>query len=107
MSQFPEPEWFARNGYAHPRQLPDGRWIALQQMLFTTGLVVDIAEDSWRARYCYEDPRGALADLLSWDGRDHPPGLWIKKKPDDLPNPRWLAEAKQELAAQRKPGQVG
>lgn len=86
-------------GYACPRQLPDGRWIGLMPMLYTTGLFVGLDEVGYSYRYCYEDAAAALADLATWDGEGDPPGPWIKRKGrgGDLLNPRWLAETKAEI----------
>jgi hypothetical protein len=73
-------------GYAMPRRLPDGRWLALQRMLYTTGLF--LIEDGdwagWRCRWCYEHTGEALKALLLWDGAgDDPPGDWVKQKGRD------------------------
>lgn len=86
-------------GYFLPRQLPDGRWIALQSMFATTGLFVGLDETGYRFRYCYEMAGEAIYDVLHWDGIDHPPGNWIKLKGHgyDLLNPKWLGEAKEEI----------
>ena len=100
-------KFMERLAYAFPRQLPDGRWIGLQRQMYTISLVVGLDETAYQSRYCYEleRTRGALCDLLVWDGQGDPAGLWIKHKGrgaaggDEL-NPRWLAEAKDEL----KPG---
>lgn len=87
-------------GYAFPRQLPDGRWIAIQVMLYTTGLFVGLDPVGYAYRYCYESFGEAVLDAaLRWNGDGDPPGPWIKRKGlgGDLLNPRWLAEAKDEI----------
>lgn len=86
-------------GYAFPRQLPDGRWIGLQPMLYTIGLFVGLDPVGYAYRYCYESFGEALLDVVGWNGEADPPGNWIKRKGlgDDLLNPRWLAEAKDEI----------
>ena len=97
---FPSSEWFIAENYLRWRQLPDGRWLAVQNMLFTTALLVDVTALSWRRRFCYEDPAEAVLALEEWDGMGDPPdppGMWIKEKPGDRMNPRWLAAAKREL----------
>lgn len=68
------------SGYTCVRQLPDGRIVGLAPFMFTTGLVVDIREFGYGHRYCYESPSAAEAALRNWDGRDHPPGLWLVRK---------------------------
>lgn len=86
------PERLVELGYEHPRQLPDGRWIAGMRLLFTYGLVVDIDEIGWRTRYCYEFYEEALKDIKTWDGQGDPPGKWIKQKPENRLNPNWIRE---------------
>lgn len=97
MSRFPSREWFAVECYLHPRQLPDGRWIAVQNMLFTAGLFVDIQEFSWGSRFCFETTEEAERACEEWDGQGDPPGMWIKEKPSDRSNPRWFAATKREF----------
>mgnify|MGYP003576196396 CR=1 FL=1 len=80
-------------GYVCPKQLDDGRVIALMQFIFTVGLVVDIDErGNYAYRYCYEKASEALSALCEWDGRGDPPGNWLKKKGRgvDERNPRLL-----------------
>lgn len=74
-------------GYHAPRRLPDGRWIALQRMLYTTGLFVLEVPEFYRTRYCYERWTDAEAALQVWDGSGDPPGPWIKQKPEERLNP--------------------
>lgn len=80
-------------GYSYARQLPDGTWLAVQRMLFTAGLFVDLSETGYRTRFCYEREIDALAALMTWDGRGDPPGPWIKEKPSNRLNPAWLDQA--------------
>lgn len=89
-------------GYLWPRQLADGRWIALLPMLYTTGLFVDLDEVGYAYRYCYEHSHHAVADLQMWDGVGEPPGPWIKRKGrgGDHLNPRWLEEVRREMSTQ-------
>ncbi len=88
-------------GYFMPRLLPTGEWAGLHQMMFTTGLCIIDAPLSIKTRWCYESLGGALVALLQWDGQGHPPGLWIKQKPEDLLNPEW-ARAHPEQAIDAK-----
>ena len=37
--------------------------------------------------------------FATWDGVGDPPGDWIKQKPEDRLNPRWLAAAAREVKA--------
>jgi hypothetical protein len=101
---FPSEEWFLAETYYRSRQLPDGRWIAVRDMLYTTGLFVDVTERTYRLRFCFEHASEAVAALESWDGADDPPGLWIKEKTQDRMNPRWLLEAGREVTVRETPG---
>lgn len=78
------------DGYSELRVLPSGPIAGLLRYVFTWGLVVGLARDGYQRRYCYEHRADALADLLAWDGKDHPSGPWIKCKGSgiDLLNPK-------------------
>jgi hypothetical protein len=77
--------------------LATGEWAALRQMNYTTGLFVGLTRIGYRTRFCYENGIVAAAALSVWDGSGDPPGPWIKQKPEDRLNPKWLAEARTEL----------
>lgn len=76
------------NGYRELRTL-NGALCGLRDFLFTTGLVVNLSYESYERRYCFEHRADALNALLTWDGRGHPDGPWIKCKGAwiDLLNP--------------------
>ena len=76
-------KFFEEMGYASVRQLDDGTWIGLIQLLFTTGLCIGLDEFSWRRRYCYDD-KIKLIDAYNKieKGTDIPIG-WIAKRPKD------------------------
>lgn len=80
-----------QEGYLYPRQLPDGRWIGLLQMLYTTGLFVELDAVGYAGRYCFELYSEALFSLIQWNGEGDPPGNWIKWKGrgGDRHNPNW------------------
>lgn len=83
-------------GYYCPKRLDDGRWIAVQPMLFTTGLfVIDADLLSWTTRFCYEKSADAIAAVETWDGQGDPPGPWIKQKPEDRLNPAMFGEGEE------------
>jgi len=76
---------FVAEGYFGLRLLPTGELAGLYRFIFTTGLCVGLQTDGpeftiYRCRYCYQSEGEALAALVSWDGRDDPPGPWIKQK---------------------------
>ncbi len=76
-------------GYSGARQLPTGEWVAVQSMLYTTGLFIVVDGLSWKTRWCYERAEDANVALTTWDGKGDPPGPWIKQKPEDRLNPDW------------------
>jgi hypothetical protein len=86
------------NGYRLPIPIAGGRWLAVQQQLYTVGLFVIDDGDlfGYRCRFCYRTTEQALAALFTWDGQgDDPPGPWVKQKgcnsqgqPVDRLNPR-------------------
>ena len=68
-------------GYLHARQLEDGAWVAINQQIYTTGLVVDLDATGYSFRYCYEkrvDAVKAYTMMLTKD--EIPYGPWIKRK---------------------------
>jgi hypothetical protein len=75
-------------GYLATRVI-DGKVYGLTRFIFTIGLIVDVQEDGYERRYCYDSLGEAMSDFKTWDGRGHPPGAWIKCKGRgiDLSNP--------------------
>lgn len=67
-------------GYCCPKLLATGEWAALNQYIFTAGLLVGVDEDGYRTRFCYPTMAAAIDALAMWDGHGDPPGPWIKEK---------------------------
>lgn len=95
--KYPSEEWFSDNGYLFPKRLPDGRYQAIYNFLFTVAII--IIEDQYRpaGRWCYENFIDALDahNAFIWDGQSDPPGAWIKAKgfgTEDRINPLWANE---------------
>lgn len=63
-------------GYTDARRLPDGRWVCLWRLLFTTAILVIPDGDTlgYSDRWCYHGHDKALAALLAWDGVGEPGG---------------------------------
>jgi hypothetical protein len=76
------------SGYEDIRALAD-QVCAVKRFNFTTAVVVGLDDVGYQRRYCYEHQDVARAALPAWDGREHPPGPWIKCKGAgiDLLNP--------------------
>lgn len=66
-------------GYTDLRPIA-GNMCGLFRFMFTTGLMVGLDAAGYERRYCYERHEDALAALISWDGKGHPSGPWIKLK---------------------------
>lgn len=81
-------EMLSSSGYTEIRSLND-QLCAVKQFNYTTALVVGLDDVGYQRRYCYEHRSDAQAALFAWDGREHPPGPWIKCKGGgiDLLNP--------------------
>jgi len=62
------------------REIPGRGLCALFRFMFTVGLVYGIDEIGYVGRYCYSNLADAKKDLGIWDGKEDPPGDWIKHK---------------------------
>ena len=80
-------ELLAREGYRNLKKMPNGEWAGIQNMLFTTALVIGLDEIGCRTRFCFETAEAAEVSLAEWEGEGFPPGWWIKQKPEDVDNP--------------------
>jgi len=58
----------------------NGRLCGLHRFAFTVGLVVGLDYFGYEGRYCFERESDALESLLTWDGKQHPSGEWLKFK---------------------------
>src|SRR5262245_16376457 len=91
-------------GYQVVRLAPSGEWLAVLPQIHSTALCVRINElGLYRTRFCYARAIEAMVAFAIWDGVGDPPGDWIKQKPEDRLNPRWLAAAAREMH-DRRPG---
>lgn len=73
--------------YFPAKLLPSGEYAGVRDMFASTGLCVGITPDLYRVRYCYEHREDAETALATWDGKEDPPGPWIKRKPGDRLGP--------------------
>lgn len=67
-------------GYTDVVEIGDRGMCGLMRFLFTTGLVIGMDEISYAGRYCYHTEEEARQALKAWDGKEDPPGNWIKYK---------------------------
>lgn len=73
-------EYLKSEGYLYIRELPTGKLAAIQQFVFTYGLIVGLDICGYEYRYCYENEKDAKLALETWDGTGDPSGPWIKLK---------------------------
>lgn len=73
-------QFFEEMGYSHVRQMKNGQWIGLFKMMYSTGLTVDLHENGYEYRYCYEYAKDAVAACEVYEGEENPIGPWLKRK---------------------------
>lgn len=73
-------EFLAENGYSNLKEIEGRGMCGLTRMLYTTGLCYNLTKEGLEGRYCYENKFDAVKALEQWDGKDDPPGQWIKHK---------------------------
>ena len=67
-------------GYWELKEFEEKGICGLMNFIFTVGLVVNIDEHSYSGRYCFERRADAIESFRNWDGKNDPPGNWIKYK---------------------------
>ena len=70
-------------GYVDLRLIA-GTLCAFHRFNFTTAIVVGLDPVGYQRRYCYEYAEEVQSAFAAWDGRDHPPGRWIKCEGADI-----------------------
>lgn len=66
-------------GFQVARQMPDGTWLAVAQMIYNGRLFVDVRHVSFEACYCYKTVAEATAAMLAFDPEvDDEPQGWFK-----------------------------
>lgn len=92
-----------RGAFLGLRKVPARGLCGIQRFAFTCGLLVDLKFDGtfydYSARYCYESFAEALQGLVLWDGKDDPPGEWIKEKVSERfgPGSRDMVQIEQRM----------
>ena len=74
--------FFKRMGYLESRQLNDGSWVALVQLLFTTGICMGLNEVGWSKRYCFDDIERCRKEYEKLQSVKDVPEGWIAKRPE-------------------------
>lgn len=60
--------------YIAHRTLPDGRLVGVLRLLFHWTMHVDIHDDGYEDRYCYQTEEGAVSAMQAWSGEGDPEG---------------------------------
>jgi hypothetical protein len=74
-------QYLEASDYYEIRKLPDGAWVGLTDMLFTTALCIRLDRFGYDKRYCYRDPNMALAEIEKLENGDQEPEGWIRRLP--------------------------
>lgn len=69
-------------GYEHVRQLEDGAWVGIKQMIYTTAIVVDIGPVYYDHRFCFVELGDALREIERMRTIDDDPVGYVKRKPE-------------------------
>lgn len=77
-------EFLWDNHYTDLCEKPGRGICGIGPLIFTKGLYVDLDRVGYECRYCYHTLLEARQALADWDGKGHPPGNWIVRKPEDL-----------------------
>jgi hypothetical protein len=82
-------EYLKKQGYTELTDI-NGFLCGIKRFAFTTGLMVGLDSMGYKGRYCYHTYNEALEALLTWDGKGHPEGNWIKYKGEiEVSNPNY------------------
>lgn len=73
-------EQIESEGYQFVKEIPGRGFCGLMRLFYTVGLFYNIDEYSYEGRYCFHTAYDALLALHMWDGKNDPPGNWIKHK---------------------------
>ena len=76
-------EWWYEQGYPFGRQLDDGRWICVVEMIFTWRVMI-CTPDSVEYFVCYpkENYHLAFEAFLTWNGEGQAPGGYTRDSRD-------------------------
>lgn len=68
------------------RRMPDGSVAGIVRFIFTYGICSHMSEtETYRGRWCHEQPAEAALAFYVWNGLSDPPGPWLKYKGGDGP----------------------
>ena len=81
-------EEFEGLGYRHVKQLPDGCWVGIIDLAFTTAICIDLNETGYLYRFCFKEEEMAISALTKMQSAEEVPIGWIAcRPPTRLPQP--------------------
>ena len=66
--------------YLDARVLPDGSVAAIQDLLFTRAILLGCDDETWKARFCFEDRNLAIAQFAALQSASDTPQGFIAKR---------------------------
>ena len=75
-------EFFTSVGYREVRKLPDGNFVGIVPLMFTTGLCIDLNSCGHNKRFCFKKEADALQALANLQSVDDEPTGWIARRPE-------------------------
>lgn len=73
-------EFYENLGYQNVRILQDGTICATSELIFTRALYIGLTEFSWEKRFCFEDRKRAIEELLKLEDQDSEPTGYIARR---------------------------
>jgi len=68
-------------GYRWVRQLSDGTWIGITDLLYTTAICIDLNAEGYESRYCFKNPIDALNQFFDMEHIDSEVVGFIAQRP--------------------------
>jgi hypothetical protein len=66
--------------YRDVRLLDDGSIIAIGELMFTRAIYMDVNQDGWGRRFCFQDKSLADQEFQRLSNEDMEPSGWIAKR---------------------------
>lgn len=66
--------------YRDVRLLDDGSIIAIGELMFTRAIYMDVNQDGWGRRFCFDDRALADTEFQRLSNEDQEPSGWIARR---------------------------
>lgn len=66
--------------YRDVRLLDDGSIIAIGELMFTRAIYMDVTQDGWGRRFCFQDKQLADKEFHRLSNEDMEPSGWIARR---------------------------